>query len=281
MSARLDKSPVRIFDPNSLALRERTRLFAALDQFLKMGDSLDQYLAFGRQNPHFFPVRLMDRSQVSLEAPPAGPCVQGWWEGPDGVRRPQWTRLVTWEPACHKLVLFHRDRLRDAWHPPLPGPWDISTGEQFEILLGCQTDRYADLEYALAPVFEAYPGIELEFMRNPIRADWKSGTFVFEADNDFRRAVYVLFREGWRARTCNYCSRPFIADKPAQSYCSPECLGEARRQEKLTWWHKEGKHRRLRRRRRRKKFSRAKARSRKSQSGASAKRSRARGALET
>jgi hypothetical protein len=154
-----------------------------------------------------------------------------------------WTKAVAWEPACHKLALFYRDRLRAAWHPPRPGRYDISTGEDFEILMGLQAGyeyhgREDELKAILATRKSAHATIN-----NAVLADWKTGSFVYRPINDFQRAVYMLFREGWRAKVCarSRCKRRFIADKPLQRYCSTKCSGEAKRERNLEWWNKHGK----------------------------------------
>lgn len=230
-----DQDSVIFIRPIRLAKRERARLYAALEQFLKLGDSPQDYRAFANQNPAFFPVPIHDRARISLKEPRSGSWVRGSYATQDA--KPMWTGLIAWEPVCHKLVLEYRNILREAWRPP-KRPLDIANGESFEILMGCETAHYSVLESALVPIYEAYPHAVVG--KNPIMADWLTGTFVFEPDTDFRRAVYLIFRENWRARTCRRCGNPFIAEKPAQSYCSVKCLGEVRREQKLIWWDKKG-----------------------------------------
>jgi hypothetical protein len=95
---------------------------------------------------------------------------------------------------------------------------------------------------------------------NPILADWKTGSFRYMPANDFQRAAYILFREGWRAKVCEHCSRRFIAGKPVQRYCSTSCSGETKRRRHLDWWNKHGRIWRAKReassRRKRKKLTR-------------------------
>jgi hypothetical protein len=238
MRTGLQRATIRVFEPNELARDEKERFFAALEAFANLGDSLNEYLAFGKQDPTFFPVPIRDRSQIS-ETPFAIPCFGDSVVTADGERK-LWTKAIAWEPVCHKLALFYRDCLRFAWHPPDPGPYDIGTGENFEILLGLETGyKYAGREEALQAIFAAYESAEVK--SNPILADWKTGSFLYMPYNDFQRAVYILFREGWRAKTCIRCSRRFIADKPLQRYCSTECSGETKRERNLDWWNKHGK----------------------------------------
>lgn len=234
----LNRASIRVFEPGELAEPERQRLLAAIEAFVNLGDSLNDYLAFGKQNPDFFPVPIREKAIGGLEILPA-PFFKDSLHDAGGERH-IYTRQITWEPVAHKLVLFFRDCLRDAWHPPVPGPSDISTGEWFEILLGLETGyQYAELEKSADEIYAPYP--DAKFGSSPILADWQTGTFLYMADNDFRRAVYILFREGWRVKTCERCSRRFVASKPMQRYCSTGCAGAAKRERNLRWWTKHGK----------------------------------------
>src|SRR5450432_991459 len=42
-------------------------------------------------------------------------------------------------------------------------------------------------------------------------ADWDEGVFRYQGGCDFQRALYLLFRESWRARLCEKCDAKFIA----------------------------------------------------------------------
>lgn len=238
MKKGLRRATIRVFEPNELARDEKERLFAALEAFANLGDSLEEFLAFGGQNPTFFPVTIRPRWEFS-ETPLAEPCSVDLVATADGEKK-RWVKHIAWEPVCHKLALFYRDCLRLGWRPPEPGPYDIATGENFEILLGLETGyRYAEREAALQEILAVYEFTDVK--SSPILADWKTGSFVYWPSNDFQRAVYILFREGWRAKTCVRCSRRFIADKPVQRYCSTECSGETKRERNLDWWNKHGK----------------------------------------
>jgi hypothetical protein len=64
---------------------------------------------------------------------------------------------------------------------------------------------------------------------------WVKGTKVWP----FQRAVMFLGTNPWRASTC-VCGKLFVADKPAQRYCSDKCFQDARRLAKRTWWSDHG-----------------------------------------
>jgi hypothetical protein len=243
----LNSASIHVFEPNELAREERERLLCALETFVNLGNSLEDYLAFGKQNPEFFPFEILDKSQLS-ESPLAPPAMQRTALTVEGEKR-IWTKVIAWEPACHKLARFYRDALQSACWPTVPNPGDAFTGDTFLILLGIDPPAgIGDWIEAFEEIQAAYPAAEAmapQFSR--LQADWKTGTFEYTPDNDFQRAVYILFREGWRAKTCVRCYRRFIADKPVQSYCSTKCSGEAKRQRNLDWWNKNGKKRRKRR----------------------------------
>jgi hypothetical protein len=70
--------------------------------------------------------------------------------------------------------------------------------------------------------------------------DWDEGVFRYQGACDFQRALYVLFRESWRARICEKCETKFIARRVAQKYCSTECSGSMQRELKQKWWAEHG-----------------------------------------
>jgi len=70
--------------------------------------------------------------------------------------------------------------------------------------------------------------------------DWDEGVFRYRGMCMFHRALYLLFRESWRARTCEQCTNKFIARKVAQRYCGTDCSEKAQRKLKLKWWDEHG-----------------------------------------
>lgn len=75
---------------------------------------------------------------------------------------------------------------------------------------------------------------------------WGRLDFEYSPRGDFEAALWALIGESWRARLCGQCRRYFIADKPAQNYCSTRCYGEAKRGQKREWWRTVGRARRSR-----------------------------------
>jgi hypothetical protein len=77
--------------------------------------------------------------------------------------------------------------------------------------------------------------------------DWDEGVFFYEGGCDFQRALYLLFRESWRARICEKCSAKFIARRAAQKYCTTDCSENMQRELKQKWWAEHGEEWRKRR----------------------------------
>jgi hypothetical protein len=71
-------------------------------------------------------------------------------------------------------------------------------------------------------------------------AEWDEGVFFYEGGCDFQKALYLLFRQSWRARVCEQCEAKFIALRPAQKYCSTDCSEKMQRQLKRSWWAEHG-----------------------------------------
>jgi hypothetical protein len=70
--------------------------------------------------------------------------------------------------------------------------------------------------------------------------DWGKGAFVYESTCDFQRALYLLYRESWRARICIKCAAKFIARRAAQKYCSTDCSEGIQQELKRKWWAEHG-----------------------------------------
>lgn len=230
MKLGLQSATIRVFEPSELAPQERERLLGALEAFVNLGDTAEEFLAFGKQHPEFFPVIIL----VGIHRAPVTT------ENLEGFS----FETLSWHPACRRLGLLFRDLLRRAWTRPSSGrDDDIEASHEFLALLNIKPqDQIKGWGDAFSSVLESYPraypsGVHF----GHLWADWKTGSFLYSPWNEFQRAVYVLFREGWRAKTCPRCSRQFIAGKPRQTYCSPRCFGEAKSERGLLWWHVHGK----------------------------------------
>jgi len=109
-----------------------------------------------------------------------------------------------------------------------------------------RVEHGAILTGALAPLNEAWHQLTTRHpgayeARYPfVGAVWATGDFDYSPLNDFQLAMYMLFRESWRAKVCPRCSQYFVADKPAQMYCSSACANAAHRAQALNYWRAEG-----------------------------------------
>jgi hypothetical protein len=100
------------------------------------------------------------------------------------------------------------------------------------LLLGVRVEAWISDEDSQAPNL---PLIPAQFF-----PDWDEGVLRYRGMCMFQRALYLLFRESWRARTCEQCGDKFIARRVAQRYCSTDCSESVQRELKLKWWHEHG-----------------------------------------
>jgi hypothetical protein len=205
------------------------RLFKGLERFVNTGDSLEEYKALSKAWPDFWPLSLTDENTLSFE----------------------------WEDICQPLFLAFRDTLRRVWLSDPFATQDSSVG----FLLGIEGDFGSVIRGVIVTLpalndiwrdFRAvYPTARVDF-RAKVWPDWISGDFSYVAVSGFQCAMYWLFRESWRAKMCRRCSTYFIAQKPAQLYCSSECSNASHRAAALKWWNARGAARRTAQRRRKK-----------------------------
>lgn len=215
------RSTVPVFAPSELASPEvKARLFAALERFANLDDTLEAYQGFLSQSPAFWPasIRLAQEDQ------------QG--------------KPVDWStPECHRLALVYRDALRRVWrNEDSSGLVDFLLG--IKDFLGSALLHQAivahipDLNQACSRLRVRYPRPQIDLPS--LYPSWGNGAFSFISLTDFQRAVYILFRESWRAKVCPCCSGFFIAHKPPQIYCSSRCYGTAKQRRGLDWWRQHG-----------------------------------------
>jgi hypothetical protein len=235
------------------APEETARLFAALELFVNLGDSFDDFCSFARRCPTFCPAQLYHENADRYLA-------------------------LQSNNACHQMVLVFRDYLRLVWRRDA---WALGNGV-VEILLGLKGKPQPDepdeddelipqrigtaqwsqdlerrsLSRSLFGDFAPRYRRALMLMRldpesqyyrfrfSLMLADWQRGDFRYEASNDFQRAVLLLFHHSWRARICRKCQKPFIADKNPQMHCGIECSTSARKERDLKLWREQGAARR-------------------------------------
>jgi hypothetical protein len=259
-----------------LAPSERERLWKGLERFVNCADSLSDYEALGRGWSDFWPVEIWHYPNQETPAgeslgliPPisAGPQNDLSKAEIEETASTSETRSVAWHPACHKLFLFYRDRLRAVWtgaedsEGAFVGQEDFVMGisHSFENHLGFAKDAI-DNPSELPPtwpfcsmaLFDACRAIIQKFRTAasglPVRVTmlWGQGDFSLVPENDFQRAFYFLFRETWRARVCPRCKMFFVARKPKQTFCGTVCSAGSRLASKRKWWRSVGAKKRAR-----------------------------------
>jgi hypothetical protein len=211
--------------PNGLAPHEKARLFAGLESFVNAGDGLEDYHALAVQCPTFWPHN-------------AG--------------------ALDWLPKAHAMFLDYRDKLRKIWSGDpeaqgsgvlayllgLIGPIEFA-GMEYTIdvdMIWFARERKASLD-AYKSLLQSHPE-RVWTSHSMVFPVWGQTNFHYFPRGDFETAMWVLFGDSWRARICGQCKRYFIADKPAQGYCSTRCYGDAKRGQKREWWKTAGKMRR-------------------------------------
>lgn len=219
---------IRVLNLNKRAAKESERLFQGLECFVNLGDSHAECQAFAAQWPSFWPVNF----------------VKAGTDEPLGFLLDNDYRV---------LVRVFRDHLRRVWRFDS----EALREQVAKILLGLarqsaverhdspQPAADSDYTFSLLRVGQAHPGYQATWP--VITTDWVRGDFSYAPLNDFQRAVYMLFRESWRARSCPECGRLFVAAKPAQLYCSVNCSIGARRKRDLALWRTKGASKRRKR----------------------------------
>jgi hypothetical protein len=222
-----DEKGQLIYPPEEMP-KAKELLFAALEAFANLGNTIEDLRSFRQQYSWFQPI------PVRLDEP----------DLPHGGL----------SDALHPLILDVRKVLQLVWR---------QGGDSGQLcadtLLGLNQSLFDEGLRA----YEAdpnYPGLFSEaalrsiqpyrhlINYSEIHARWDTGDFDFVTVELFHKAVYYLFRESWRARICPQCARHFIAEKPPQLYCSTACYGTAKRKRDLRWWRKEGAVKRIQKR---------------------------------
>ena len=107
---------------------------------------------------------------------------------------------------------------------------------------------YVNLLFGMVPpktqLKKCFPEFEVVAATTSFWPEWGAGTIRYVSYTDFQRAIWLLFCETWRAKVCPVCSLYFIAEKPAQAYCSNSCSSRAHQSSSLRWWREKGVKRR-------------------------------------
>lgn len=243
-------SAIRLQSAARLAPSERNceRLRKGLGRFVNCGNSERDYRALGAAFPDFWPVNIT-APRTNPAAISRKPRSLGEW---NKVNRRYWDPSLAWTPACHKVFLFYRDTLRDLWikGSDIPPRYWMP-----QFLLGLSSEAERAFDYAkqgtllsppLKALGEAFSALLAEFPEATclrqlhVGMRWSCGDFFILPENDFQRAIYLLFRQSWRARVCSRCETYFTANRPNQPFCGVACSLEVSRARKREWWEKHG-----------------------------------------
>lgn len=118
-----------------------------------------------------------------------------------------------------------------------------------QIWCGGETDPYLEIMLGVKPTPRPDELCPEDVHQASIRSitavdfalDWTTGRIRYRGACDFQRALYLLYRESWRARVCEKCDACFIAKREGQRYCSTDCSEAMQREVKRKWWTDHGK----------------------------------------
>ena len=192
--------------------KEKKWYWKGLERFVNTGDSMKDYDDLSKAWPTFWPANIRgfdpdftDSKEVSLN----------------------------WHANARPLFLFYRDILRSIW---IRDPRTSTNGEFINVLFGLVLPK--------KPLMECFPNAAPTGLPTSFYPEWGAGVIRFVSDTDFQRAIWLLFCELWRPKICPACALYFIADKPAQMYCSGSCSTRAHQSISLKWWREKGSKRR-------------------------------------
>lgn len=207
-------------------------MFRALEKFANVGIELEQLLAFGKAFPYFYPMEITDKHGRNLAWKPASLGLALWFKE---LLQEIWKGKKDMEGWTPRLALLLGLRPHVEW----------MTREEAQALsddnpsVEFSSQQYLDMVLkAVGRTGEPPSGIK--FRLALLIPDWQTGEFHYYPRTYFQRAVFLLFRQSWRARVCIECEKYFIADKPSQLYCSLTCNKDAKRKRNLEWWRREG-----------------------------------------
>lgn len=189
----------------------------ALEKYVNCGDTPEDFKAFRLHHSTFFPAGFYDISERLL------------FHGHD--------------TPFH----WYKRQLRSVWSGA-----DLN-GARFSALLGLISPGNIGLPgMGCEQEAKEYIAIEDKITRNKlspvggsimaaiITPSWRTGEMNYMANSEFQVALRQLMAESWRAKICPIDAKFFVAEKPPNLYCSPDCTLESKRRRGLHWWRTEG-----------------------------------------
>jgi len=207
------------------AAENKERWFDALAAFANMGDSQADWDKLRLMHPEMFSEQwlLTDDEKYHL----------GLFEDDPSRVRPMSSGEA--KALLHRRLRY-RDCLRSVWSG------NDREGTNLRILYG-----FGFIEPDEIPSGSPLIGDEPLSPGKPI-VDGITGEILWEFPSEFQQAIYELNKNRRRRKTCPQCGRYFIADKPAQAYCSTGCAGDSKKATALEYYNREGRARRIERR---------------------------------
>jgi hypothetical protein len=146
------------------------------------------------------------------------------------------------DAAHRRSVLFMRDCLRAVWKRE-----DVN-GITLRNLLGLNPQFSPEgLRRNPLPT-EDYMAIWRRFeVSGPepeplpsIYPNLRTGEIHYRPATRFQEALDALLKNGWRARVCEDCGNYYVADKPAQRFCSTGCGKDRKKRYDRLYWQTRG-----------------------------------------
>lgn len=198
--------------------KDRSKLFRALEEFVIIGGDTDSWKHFRRRWPDFFPEDEYNKitgpmpelrsSVLTISFPESDDCTDN---------------------NSSLSIQSHSHWLNQIWRGGETKPY-------LEIMLGVRPTPMAN---DLCPE-EIHQASICSIPALDFALDWTTGRIRYQGACDFQRALYLLYRENWRARVCERCEACFIAEREGQKYCSTDCSEEMQREVKRKWWAAHG-----------------------------------------
>jgi hypothetical protein len=221
---------------------EHGALFEALAAFANLGQTPDDWRKFRLMWPDFFPGPSPGSDQSSSGS------LRDWLY--DAAE--DWARFCTENsaslPPGYNVIphlLWYRNLLRAIWMRRDP------KGAALSALLGFEDQaRQAGLEKVVpnavrAPLLglnRSFQTIDVMPQGRPIVEVGDVACVIrWEFGCEFQQAVYELMQQIWAAKVCPQCGKFFIANKPAQKFCSSICYGQKKASASLDFYHRKGR----------------------------------------
>jgi hypothetical protein len=211
--------------------------FEALAEFANMGDRPLDWRKFRLKYPNFFPTQ-----EHKITDPRRSNLTEWLYSYAE-----EWFKHSRQFEGTLPPLLWYRELLRTVWSGSDP------TGAALYVLYGDEEKgRLFGLPVSagvMRPFLSPGQFLDPEHHSSGLPPaetliNGATGEITWKFGCTLQQSVSDLMKFRWRAKLCPICGRHFVADKPAQSFCSTECSGESKRKRALDEWNRSGKTRR-------------------------------------